>query len=518
MAFQGNSRTLDIPSLLEFILQHRLTGVLVIVSPDRERSFIFRDGDLTYAIVNDPGLLLGELLVRELELDASVIAKVVPDLDETQFLGEELVRRGYARAADINEVMGRQVRRALREVLRWERWGFHFQELDDPENLPSLQLCTRSLVFDLIRELDEWESIQDVVPLDRVVKRKPGSVRSSRPDDWAEELPTPGKLLTEIDGERTARRMLEESPYPIRALATGLAHLLETEAVELDKAEAPPMADGEALHLSPVIPNFPARILAIIEPGNASADTLQDLILADPVLTARSLYAAGVRHIEKSTEPLSMRNVLGRIGVQGLKSILIGEAVRTLYLSPSGFTWFRQWESAYTASLACREIADAVGYPDPELARVAALTQDIGSLVLAAQVGEDYRDLYEKLLMDGTQDQLEIEQEMFGTDHCRLGAQLADNWGFPSSLKTIIREHHSPLEYRRNKLLTMVRLANVIAGSKSPREPLTRGDRKLATRLGLSNTSLDSIRTAICRCCDHLHTMGVTEGQSAAVV
>ena len=98
MAFQGNSRTLDIPNLFEFILQHRLTGVLVVVSMDRERSFIFREGDLTYAIVNDPGLLLGELLVRELDLDSSVVEQVVRELDENQFLGEELVRRGFARA------------------------------------------------------------------------------------------------------------------------------------------------------------------------------------------------------------------------------------------------------------------------------------------------------------------------------------------------------------------------------------------------------------------------------------
>lgn len=120
MAFQGNSNTLDIPNLLEFTLQHRLTGILVVVSRDRERSFIFREGDLTYAIANDPGLLLGELLVHELDLDPAVIEEVLLELDETQFLGQELVKRGIARAADINEVMGRQVRRALREVLRWD--------------------------------------------------------------------------------------------------------------------------------------------------------------------------------------------------------------------------------------------------------------------------------------------------------------------------------------------------------------------------------------------------------------
>ena len=80
MALQGSHNTLSIPDLLSFILQHKLSGALVVVSRLKERAFVFRDGELAYTLATDPHLLLGELLIEELDVDRPTLKSVLANL------------------------------------------------------------------------------------------------------------------------------------------------------------------------------------------------------------------------------------------------------------------------------------------------------------------------------------------------------------------------------------------------------------------------------------------------------
>lgn len=499
MSFQGNGRSIAIPDLFGFIAQQKLSGMLVIASRHQDRCFGFHGGDLCYAMVNEPGHLFGDLLVRELGVDAGTLERIAREARGPIPLGEQLVQRGLASSSDIDEVMGRQIRRALREVLRWQNWAFHFQPAPPGSSYPELRISTRSLVFDLTREMDEWNGIKGVfADMNCILRRTPGSVRGRRPKDWDSQLPPPGKILMEIDGKREVRRMLEESPYPVMPFALGLARLVESGVLEVDASSVDTEVEKEASppFALPVIPNLPSRILAILDDsGDGSGERLHELILSDPVLTAQALRIVGLRGRGESAM-LSMRAILERIGHQPLRAILLAETIRGLFLSPTSFTWYRLWERAILCSETCGAIAEEVGYADPELARVAGLTHDIGCLVLAAESGQSYRLVYDQIQQHGDSI-LEAEERLFHTDHCRVGAQLAEAWGFPSLLKTVIREHHSPLDHPRNQLLAIVRVGAALisseAGTDGELSPSKGKLRRLARRLGLSPTTLGEV-------------------------
>ncbi|MCA8962487.1 MAG: DUF4388 domain-containing protein, partial [Planctomycetes bacterium] len=252
MAFQGDDRSISVPELFNFVVNQKLDGLLVVATQSQERCFSFHQGELEFALLNDPGQLLGEVLLRDLSLDPLVVRTALDGLGESEFLGEELVRRGIVSPEEIESVIGRQIRRALREILRWKNWAFHFADAPRQPRSPSrIRATTQSLVLDLARELDEWSRVGDVFfDLDCIPRRLTESIHSRKPAGWDERLPVPGRILSEVDGRRSVRTLLEESPYPVYAHACALAQMVEEELLEL--LPPGPAGPSETLYRLPV--------------------------------------------------------------------------------------------------------------------------------------------------------------------------------------------------------------------------------------------------------------------------
>ncbi|MGE3165179.1 MAG: HDOD domain-containing protein [Planctomycetota bacterium] len=156
MPLQGSSHVLSIPDLFGLVQQHRLSGILVVASATHERSFSFQSGQLVYTICTDPEHLLGRVVSRYLGIDADQLRSLLADDPEEGFLGTRMVRQGVISQSELDDLMERQIRWALREILSWKEWAFHFQSRESREGLPSLRMSTHALVFDVSRELDEW--------------------------------------------------------------------------------------------------------------------------------------------------------------------------------------------------------------------------------------------------------------------------------------------------------------------------------------------------------------------------
>jgi diguanylate cyclase (GGDEF)-like protein/putative nucleotidyltransferase with HDIG domain len=76
-----------------------------------------------------------------------------------------------------------------------------------------------------------------------------------------------------------------------------------------------------------------------------------------------------------------------------------------------------------------------------ETIHLAGLLHDVGKLVLPAVFGEERCDA----LVRGCETEAErvlAEREQFGIDHAQCGALLADRWGLPQEVASIIAWHH----------------------------------------------------------------------------
>jgi len=73
----------------------------------------------------------------------------------------------------------------------------------------------------------------------------------------------------------------------------------------------------------------------------------------------------------------------------------------------------------------------------------AALLHDVGKLVLAANLPEEYARALEIANMPGG-DPIAAEREVFGHSHAEVGAYLIGIWGLPDPLVEAVAFHHRP--------------------------------------------------------------------------
>jgi HD-like signal output (HDOD) protein len=101
------------------------------------------------------------------------------------------------------------------------------------------------------------------------------------------------------------------------------------------------------------------------------------------------------------------------------------------------------WHRCILASLAAKVLAKRVRVTNEEEIFLAGLLQDLGVLVMSEAFGNEYGALYQKANQD--HHVLEaLEQGRWKTDHCEIGAWLAETWELPEVLREAVRGSHNP--------------------------------------------------------------------------
>jgi HD-like signal output (HDOD) protein len=97
------------------------------------------------------------------------------------------------------------------------------------------------------------------------------------------------------------------------------------------------------------------------------------------------------------------------------------------------------------------------------------MLHDVGKLILAAQLTEDY----EKTITIAKKENVPlflVEREIIGATHAQVGAYLLGLWGFKETIIETLVFHHNPSEspYKVFSVLTAVCIANMLANKYSP--------------------------------------------------
>lgn len=104
-------------------------------------------------------------------------------------------------------------------------------------------------------------------------------------------------------------------------------------------------------------------------------------------------------------------------------------------------------------------------------ALAAGLLHDVGKLVLAVNLGEEYRAVRNRARQK-PQPVWQAEQEHFGATHAEIGAYLLGLWGMPFPILEAVAFHHQPAASggRHFSALTAIHVANVLERSARQNE------------------------------------------------
>ena len=216
------------------------------------------------------------------------------------------------------------------------------------------------------------------------------------------------------------------------------------------------------------------------------------IIRADPALSGQVIRIANSALYTGQARVEDLDEAVLRVGIRMVVATLSTKHLRRSF-DPKRPGLNTIWIDAAFSAAVCRRLATEAGWAGlpPELAYTHGLLHDVGRRVLF--------DLYESSQESEPRERLcpvtELaawENERFGASHALAGRLLANLWGLPPDVATVIGAHHfsdehrAPLSDHVNRLIDLVLLADLVVhhlddpGAALGRDP---GDALLA-RLG----------------------------------
>ncbi|MFN8458688.1 MAG: response regulator [Anaerolineae bacterium] len=217
----------------------------------------------------------------------------------------------------------------------------------------------------------------------------------------------------------------------------------------------------------PSLPTLFTELLREIQSPNASVKHIGQIIAQDIGMTAKILQLVnsaffGLRqHISDPTQAVIM------LGLDTVKTLVLSAHVFAKFngaqLGKLSFDQLQE-HSLFVAMLAKRITeAEQVQRSVIDFAFTAGLLHDLGRLILAANLPDDYSQVLAVTdQLNG--DLLGAESQVFGATHPEVGAYLLAIWGLPQPVVEAVTFHHQPTHSLDKSFTptTAVHVANVL--------------------------------------------------------
>jgi hypothetical protein len=130
-----------------------------------------------------------------------------------QTLPRVIVDRGWLDADSVREAEELVTRDTIFEVLRWQSGSFDFRAREvNHDRSPADLLGAEQILMDGLRMVDEWQSHRALIPSEHAVYTRTGTFErflESQPDIGGEERARAERVLALVDGQKTARRIMD---------------------------------------------------------------------------------------------------------------------------------------------------------------------------------------------------------------------------------------------------------------------------------------------------------------------
>jgi tetratricopeptide (TPR) repeat protein len=234
-----------LPGLLrELFVTHR-SGLLHVTRGSERRSVSFQDGRIVGAQASDPEEQMGPVLVRQGFLSQADLDRAREVMTrEQKRLGRVLRDLGVWDEARKEEALALHAREVLLKLFSWTEGEYAFEELSNDTGSTAEEttrtLSTGQLILDAARRVEDYPVVHGALgDLDRVLVLAGDAMLRFQNIMLT---PADGYVLSRVDGEMTAREVLQVTPSPPEEAEKSLFCLLCTGALEYKPVEAAPSA------------------------------------------------------------------------------------------------------------------------------------------------------------------------------------------------------------------------------------------------------------------------------------
>ena len=190
------------------------------------------------------------------------------------------------------------------------------------------------------------------------------------------------------------------------------------------------------------LPQAYVRIREIVEDPDSSLRAIAEIITSDPALTGRVLRLANSAYMAQATRVDSIDHAVRVLGLSQIHDIALAtSAVGSLSrLRSDLFDIFDFWRLSVYCAVCAKHLSAACKLPAPPRMFVAGLMHNIGNLVIAHQLPQDYAECRNRARAS-ERPYYELQQEMLGFDYAEVGAELMWQWNLPPALVQPVALH-----------------------------------------------------------------------------
>lgn len=253
-----------------------------------------------------------------------------------------------------------------------------------------------------------------------------------------------------------------------------------------------------SLQSLPAMPETARKILSIELASDRGNELLLRLIEKDLAISARVIGLANSPLFGSSRKIMTIGEAAIVLGIKRVKMVALGFAMMSsMTRNPRGLLNRPQlWQHSMAVALAMDALSAAMPLkmrpPNDEI-YLAGLLHDIGFLVLEYVDPELSNRFHESLANADSGQDSELEAQLLETNHCELGALLAEQWNLTGSIIAVLRYHHSEGGAKNLSAHTLIAMTNLAE--------------KLLPTFGLNETDSSEISAA------EWHSLGIIEAQ-----
>jgi putative nucleotidyltransferase with HDIG domain len=217
-------------------------------------------------------------------------------------------------------------------------------------------------------------------------------------------------------------------------------------------------------HMEP-LPITIQRLMEMQGQEIVSPRELAEVVEYDQAIAATLLRVANSSIVGSRVQVGRVADAVMRLGVDQILAIALGTHYKQISRPAEMYDLSENelWLHGALSSVAAKEIASACRSTDiPQIVGVAALTHDIGKLILVRYVQANTREVV-RVAAEREITFVEAERELFGFDHAEVGGAVAEKWSFPEEVRDAIARHHQDPVEDPTPVLDTVILANWVA-------------------------------------------------------
>lgn len=217
----------------------------------------------------------------------------------------------------------------------------------------------------------------------------------------------------------------------------------------------------------PTVPSLPmlySELMDELSREQPSSRKVGEIVKRDIGMTVKILQIVNSAFFGLRRRISDSREAVDFLGLDTISSLTIGLGVISQFEAHTSGVFFAEiWAHSIAVGMLANKIAASENREMASDAFTAGLLHDIGKIVLAVNLPQQFKSIEEIARRDNLSN-ADAEKQVFETTQSEVGAYLLGLWGLPSQVVQAVAFHNSPGEAKNDSFtaLTAVHAANAI--------------------------------------------------------